>query len=329
MQMLIHYMESSLILKNNKIIIITGPTGVGKTSISVNIAQYMPEIEIISADSMQIYNNLNIGTDKPNHDILSKYVHHCIDLVEPTEIFNVMRYSHYAMQCIKNIYKNNKKPLIVGGSGLYIKSIIDPIFEGPGSNAIIRSKLTLLARNKGNEYLYNELRKKDAEYAKKISINDTKRIIRALEVFYLTGKTLSDFHKKNILDPQKSKYNFYIICIYMNRKKLYTKINQRVDRMIDEGLIEETRALIDKYGDEKINAIQALGYRQAIKYIRGYITKDEAIQMIKKETRNFAKRQLSWFKNQMPVNLWMNLDEFKNIEESVDNIIKIMKDNGY
>jgi len=330
----LHCMENLLMSKIDNIIILTGPTGSGKTSISIKIAQYMPEIEIISADSMQIYKYLNIGTDKPKYGILNKYVHHCIDLVEPSDNYDVMQYTKQAQQCIVNTLYRDKKPLIVGGTGLYIQSLIKPIFNGPGRDQNIRDKLAELVKKKGNRVLYNQLAKVDPQYSNKISPNDTKRIIRALEVFYLTGKPLSYFHQNANINQTETKYNYYIICIHMDRKKLYQKINERVEHMIDSGLIEETNRIIEKYKDKNINlymlnSMQGLGYKQIISYLKGNISKEESVEMIKKETRHFAKRQLSWFRNQIPVDCWINLDDYKNNQECVEKILSIMRGKGY
>jgi len=334
--MLLHCMENLLMSKIDNIIILTGPTGTGKTVISIKIAQYIPEIEIISADSMQIYKYLNIGTDKPKYDILNKYTHHCIDVVEPSENYNVMQYTKQAEQCIKNTLYRDKKPLIVGGTGLYIKSLIKPIFNGPGRDQNIRNKLAELASKKGNKILYNQLVKVDPEYSNKISLNDTKRIIRALEVFYLTGKPLTHFHKNANINKTEAIYHYYIICIHMDRKKLYQKINDRVEQMINNGLIEETNRIIEKYKDKNIDlntlsSMQGLGYKQVMLYLKGNISKEESVEMIKKETRNFAKRQLSWFRNQIPVDCWIKLDNDNNkdIQECVEKILSIMREKGY
>lgn len=170
-------------LNLNKIIILTGPTASGKTEISIKIAQLIPDIEIISADSMQIYKYLNIGTDKPPQDILKKYKHHGIDLIEPSESYDVKQYTDQAHKYILDIISRKKKPIIVGGSGLYIKSLIEPLFYGPGRNQNIRDQLVKIAQEKGNLFLYEKLKENDFEYAQKINVNDTKRIIRALEVF--------------------------------------------------------------------------------------------------------------------------------------------------
>jgi tRNA dimethylallyltransferase len=319
--------------KKNNIIILTGPTGVGKTNISIKIAEYIPEIEIISADSMQIYKYLNIGTDKPKLNVLNKYPHHCINIIDPSKSFDAVQYTKYSNKCIEDVLSRNKKPLVVGGTGLYIKSFLKPIFDGPGKNSIIRAKLNEIINNKGNTFLYNKLKKIDPDYSSKISPNDIKRIIRALEVFYITGKNITYFHKNN--KHQKNTnlmYNYYIICLLMERNKLYQNINLRVEKMIENGLIEETKNLVDKYKSINLKdctAMQGLGYKQILLYLKGFISKEEAIESIKKETRHFSKRQLTWFKNQLSVDYWINIDDYKDFDECSRDIIKIMKSKGY
>jgi len=327
--MLIQCMENLLMSKLNEIIILTGPTGTGKTEVSIQIAQNIPEIEIISADSMQIYKDLDIGTAKPNRAILHKYNHHCIDLVEASINFDVMQYTQYAQKSIEEILSNNKKPLIVGGTGLYIKSFIKPIFEGPGRDEQIRSQLKELAKKRGNSYLFSQLNKYDPEYSKKISPNDTKRVIRAMEVYYLTGKPFSYFHQSVKHHSTQSKYHYYILCLYRDRNKLYQRINDRVDKMVNNGLIEETKKIIEQHEILNSNAMKGLGYKQIISYLQGNISREDAIERIKKETRHFAKRQLSWFKNQVTVDYWFNLDDYSDTQHSIEKIINIMKSKGY
>ncbi|MDD4363755.1 MAG: tRNA (adenosine(37)-N6)-dimethylallyltransferase MiaA [Atribacterota bacterium] len=310
---------------NNNLFILTGPTGSGKTNISIEIFQYIPEVEIVSADSMQIYKEMNIGTDKPSLDILTKVPHHCIDIVEPDVDFNVAQYAQTALKEIENILISNKKPFIVGGTGLYIKSFIKPLFLGPGRDYNIRQQLEKILQDKGNDFLFEQLKKFDYKYSLKINPNDLKRLIRALEVFHLTGKPFSSFHNKEEI---YTKYKYSIICLSMDRNKLYERINQRVDLMIRDGLIEETNYILKKYNCEHSNSMQGLGYKQISLFLKGKIKKEEAVEKIKKETRNFAKRQISWFKNQIPVDHYIDVDDFENNSQCAKYIAKIMLERG-
>ena len=275
---------------------------------------------------------MDIGTDKPKKKILNSYKHHCIDIIEPWESFDVKKYIEQANKCISDILNRKKKPLIVGGTGLYIKSFLNPVFQGPGRNKKIRDGLFELIKEKGNTFLYEKLKKYDSEYSKKININDTRRIIRALEVFLLTGKPISYFHKHEEDNKKrgKRKYDYFIIGINRNRENLYQKINERVDRIIEMGLIDEIKLLEKKYGNlNNLNAMQGLGYRQILSHLQGDISREEAIEIIKKKTRNFAKRQLSWFKNQIQVDYWINMDEYSDLENCVSVIMDILKREGY
>ncbi|HOR42721.1 MAG TPA: tRNA (adenosine(37)-N6)-dimethylallyltransferase MiaA [Atribacterota bacterium] len=312
----------------NRIVILTGPTAIGKSAISIKIAQIFPDIEIISADSMQIYKYMNIGTDKPDENILKKFKHHCINLVEPTADYDVSQYIKQAENSIADILQRNKKPLIVGGTGLYLKSLINPIFTGPGRNQKIRNELFRLAIEKGNLFLYEKLKEYDPEYALKLSSNDLKRIIRALEVFQLTGKPLSCFHQQAKNSSYKSNYQYFILGIFSSRENLYQRINNRVDEIIARGLIDEVRELWQKYNGN-CNSFLGIGYRQIIKYLQGQSTEEEAIDKIKIDSRRFAKRQMSWFKNQLKIDCWINTDEYADINGCVDVIVKIMKEEGY
>ncbi|MBN1214566.1 MAG: tRNA (adenosine(37)-N6)-dimethylallyltransferase MiaA [Candidatus Lokiarchaeota archaeon] len=323
--------------KPNKIAMIVGPTSIGKTEIAIKLVDYIHEIEIVSADSMQIYQHMNIGTAKPDAAILQEYKHHCIDIIDPSyDDFNVMKYTDCVHQSMDDIFHRSKKPLIVGGTGLYIKALVNPIFNGPGKNEEIRKQLHCTLDQKGSIYLFNELRNFDPAYAGKISPNDTKRMIRALEVYYLTGKPISFYHNHdssihNAFHQKSFSDQYYIIYLEINRDKLYKRIDQRVDQMIKNGLIEETKYILEKYGDAVIdkNSMQCLGYKQVILYLKGSISRDELVERIKKETRHFAKRQISWFKNQIHIDVSINLDRYNNIQVCTEEILNILKSIGY
>ncbi|MBE3091756.1 MAG: tRNA (adenosine(37)-N6)-dimethylallyltransferase MiaA [Candidatus Atribacteria bacterium] len=293
--------------KENNLLILLGPTGVGKTDISIKLAQKIPDIEIISADSMQIYKYMDIGTAKPDKSVLNTIKHHMIDIVDPAENFDVIQYSKLAAKIILDVFKRGKIPILAGGSGLYISSIINPLFTGPDRNIEYRKTLGEEAKIHGKKYLYDRLSKIDPISASKIEPNDLRRIIRALEVYKSTGKTISYLQKKS--SNNNAKINYQIIGFKRNRENLYEVINLRVDKMIKDGFIEEVKMLRDKGYKENLNSMQGLGYKQINKHLNGVCSKEEAIDLIKIETRHYAKRQMTWFKNKIKNIEWIDLDK--------------------
>jgi len=293
--------------KDNNLLILLGPTGVGKTGISIKLAQKMPDIEIVSADSMQIYKYMDIGTAKPAKNILKTIKHHMIDIVDPAENFDVIKYSELAAKIILDVFKRSKIPILAGGSGLYISSIINPFFTGPAKDSEYRKILEEEAKIHGNKYLYDKLSKIDPISASKIKPNDLRRIIRALEVYKSTGKTISYLQKK--ASTKNTKFNYQIIGFKRDRKNLYQRINQRVDKMIRHGFIEEVKTLRKMGYKEDLNSMQGLGYKQINKHLNGVYTNEEATNLIKIETRHYAKRQMTWFKNKIENIEWIDLDK--------------------
>jgi len=306
------------------LLILLGPTGVGKTDISLKVAEIIPEIEIISADSMQIYKYLDIGTAKPDKNILKRIKHHLIDIIEPDETFDAVQYSDLARKIILDIFQRNKKPMLVGGSGLYISSLIEPLFSGPGKDIILRRFLEETAKKYGNEYLYAQLSKLDPDSASRIKKNDLRRIIRALEVYKITGQPISHLQKKELNKNSKLGFEYKIIGLIRKRENLYQRINLRVDKMIEKGFIEEVDSLRKKGYKKNLNSMQGLGYKEINKYLDNEIDKETAIYLIKRNTRHYAKRQITWFKNKIKSIEWIVLDE--NDEKVVDRIIKIIQE---
>ncbi|QGT99431.1 tRNA dimethylallyltransferase [Candidatus Syntrophocurvum alkaliphilum] len=303
-----------------KLAAIVGPTGVGKTNISVKVAQSING-EILSCDSMQIYKGMDIGTAKINENEKMGVNHHLIDIVQPHENFTVADYQKKAKELIENINQKNKLPILVGGTGLYYQSVVDNYHFFPQKKQeAVRKKWEKKYYEKGLENLYLELKKNDPEYANKISTNDKKRIIRALEVFDITSKPFSHLQTR-----QGKTYNLKAIGLYLERKYLYEHIEQRVDKMISKGLIEEVSELRNKGYDTSLNSMQALGYKQVFSYLEGMITYDEMIKEIKKQTRRYAKRQLTWFKKDNRIN-WLNVQGYENNPKLlVEKIIKLIE----
>jgi len=308
-------------LKPNVVILI-GPTAVGKTNISIELAKKI-DGEIISADSMQIYKYMDIGTAKPLNTEMQNIPHHLIDIVEPSETFTVADFQAQAKLAIDKITKNGKLPIIAGGTGLYINSIIYDIdFTSTISNWPLRNHLQLEAEKYGNEYIHNKLKKLDPEAANRIHKNNVKRVIRAIEVIKTSGEKIGNF--KN--DPKLNEdYNFILIGLTRDRKELYDRINKRVDMMIKDGLIEEVSSLINEKGyDKNLIAFRGLGYKEIIVYLENNIDLEKTIEILKRDTRRYAKRQLTWFRRLDNVR-WYNLSEYISKENLVCDIIEYIE----
>jgi len=301
-----------------KVLVITGPTGSGKTKLAIEVAKRLNG-EIVSADSMQVYKEMNIGTAKPTSYELSQAPHHMVDIVDIGDNFSVADYSKMAFDCIEKIIANDKLPIVVGGTGLYINSIVEEInyFE-TGETKEFRDKLNEIAEKSGNEVLYEELKLKDPEAASRIHINDLKRIIRALEVFEFSKTTITE-QQKNSKEIEK-KYDYIMIGLTTDRKILYDRINKRVDEMFDNGLLEEAKEIISK-SDSLGTSYQAIGYKELKKYFDGECSLEDAKEVIKRESRRYAKRQLTWFRRNDKIN-WLDIKN--GINENVEKVLEIL-----
>lgn len=300
----------------NKIIVIAGPTASGKSQLGIQLAKKL-NTEIISCDSMQVYKEMNIGTAKPTLEEMEGIKHHMLDVVSPNEDFNVVKYIEMTKKIIEDMLSKNMIPILVGGTGLYVEALIYNIeFSDTYIDAKYREELSKFAKTNGNEALYERLKEIDIEYAKKIHINDTKRIIRALEVYHQTGKTITEYNlmSKN----KKSPYDFYLFGINVDRQKLYDDINKRIDVMLDKGLVDEVKGIYEKY-DMFPTAMQGLGYKEVKQYLQNECTYDEMLEKLKMETRRYAKRQLTWFRRYENM-VWLDKEKM-NIDKMVEYII--------
>jgi tRNA dimethylallyltransferase len=276
----------------SQVLAIVGPTASGKTTLSILLAERLGG-EIVSADSRQIYRYLDIGTAKPTPEELKRVAHHFINIFDPDRYYNAGDYGQQARANIQELLNQNKQPILVGGSGLYVRAVIDGIFEGPGKNSEIREQLETEAHTLGPEILFERLKKADPASAARMDATKMRRVIRALEVYYATGKPISDLHSNQEI---KTPFEAVQFGLEWDRKTLYYRIERRTDEMIENGLIEEVRDLLEKGYSRGANALNTVGYKEAIDFIDGKITKDEMIRLIKQNTRHYAKRQLTWFR---------------------------------
>lgn len=286
-------------------IALLGPTAVGKTKIAIQIAQKL-EAEIISLDSRQIYKYLDIGTAKPTKEEQALVRHHLIDIVEPNENFTAADYQKLADEAIQDTQNRGKISLVVGGCGMYFRALVDGLFEGPSANSQIRAELRAEAAQKSSVYLYQKLSEIDPQYAAKIHPNDLIRIIRALEVYMKSGRPMSQLQKQ--WHSNQPRYKFMAFGLERNRQELYNEINQRLEIMIEAGLIDEVKSLLNRGYSKELRPLQSFGYREIIEHLEGKHDLQTAIESIKQNTRRFAKRQLTWFKADQRIR-WINLSE--------------------
>ena len=294
-------------MNKKKIVVLTGPTAVGKTKLSIELAKKIGG-EIISADSCQVYKHMDIGSAKIRPEEMGGIPHFLVDELEPSEEFNVVVFQQKTKQYMKEIYERGHIPILVGGTGFYIQAVMYDIhFSQDDDNHQIRENLENLAREKGAAYMHEELRKIDPASADAIHANNVKRVIRALEYYKLTGQRISEHNEEQ--RNNESPYDFSYFVLNDHREFLYERIDKRVDEMITEGLVDEVKHLKELGYDRSYVSMQALGYKEIFGYLEGEISLDEAIYIIKRDTRHFAKRQITWFKREKEV-LWVNKPDF-------------------
>ena len=299
--------------------IIVGPTGVGKTALSVLLAEHFP-VEIVSADSRQIYKYMDIGTAKPDKSILKKIPHHFIDILEPNAYYSAGLFAKEARDVIQDILKRKNLPLVVGGSGLYIRALVDGIFESELRDEEMRRLLDEETEQYGLPAMYRRLQRIDPEYAGKISSTDQKRILRALEVWRLSGRKFSELQK----ETQKAEFEAAFFGLTTDRSLLYTRINQRVDRMLANGLLEEVQRLKEAGYTADLNALNTVGYKEVFAHLNKRLSYDEMVEQIKRNTRRYAKRQLTWFRQDKRIH-WMDVHSMNDLERIAEQIVRQIK----
>ncbi|NLW65105.1 MAG: tRNA (adenosine(37)-N6)-dimethylallyltransferase MiaA [Clostridiales bacterium] len=308
--------------KPPKIAVITGPTATGKSTLGILLAKEL-DGEVVSADSMQIYRSMDIGTAKVTPDETQGVPHHMLDVAEPTENWSVARYVAEADKCVCDILRRGKLPVIVGGTGLYIDSLIAGLeFAASGTDETVRRELSEKYDRLGGEAMLKLLAEIDPDRADRLHPSDKKRITRALEVFYLTGKTISQHDAETRKTPPR--YDAVKIALsFENREQLYSRIDARVDKMVEQGLFEEVRSLLGRGVPEKCTAMQAIGYKETAQALRGEISEETAIDTIKRESRRYAKRQLTWLRRDKSIMwiLWKMQPDFENARQISTNCI--------
>ena len=312
-------------MKKKPLVVLTGPTAVGKTKASIGLAKAIGG-EIISADSMQVYEYMDIGSAKIRPEEMQGIPHYLVDELKPWDEFHVVRFQQMAKKAMEQIYANGHIPIIVGGTGFYIQALLYDIdFTSTSQDDNYRQDLENLAKEKGASYLHHELQKVDKESAEAIHPNNIKRVIRALEYFQSTGQKFSDHNKE---ERQKgSPYNFLYLVLTMNRKVLYERIDKRVDQMMEEGLVKEVKQLLDAGYSRNLVSMQGLGYKEIASALFKECTMEEAVYRLKRDTRHFAKRQMTWFRRERDVAM-INKDNFSNNHEIVNYIMKLAVEKG-
>ena len=299
-----------------KLVVLTGPTAVGKTKLSIALAKSI-DGEIISADSMQVYQKMDIGSAKIMPDEMAGVPHFLIDIISPSEAFNVVVFQQKAKAAMDDIYSRGKTPIIVGGTGFYIQAILNDIeFDENEQSTEIREKYEHLLQEQGEDVLHQELAKVDEQAAAEIHPHNSKRVIRALEYFEQTGQKISEHNQEQ--RAKQSPYDFRYFVLNDDRGNLYKRIDERVDKMIADGLIDEVKGLHEDGYTKDMVSMQGLGYKEILEYLDGECSLEDAVCRIKRDTRHFAKRQVTWFKRERDV-IWVNKDEFDYNDKHILN----------
>jgi tRNA dimethylallyltransferase len=300
--------------EKKKVIVLTGPTAVGKTKLSIGLAKAVNGA-IVSADSMQVYRHMDIGSAKIKKEEMQGVDHYLIDVLDPEDDFNVFLFQKMAKEAMEKIWSQGKVPIITGGTGFYIQAVLRDIeFSENDGKSEEREQYEKLAEEKGAEYLHNLLAARDPAAAEQIHANNIKRVIRALEYFDQTGEKISEHNEEQ--REKESPYTYLYFVLNDERSRLYERIDRRVDEMIGEGLVDEVRSLMERGLTEDHVSMKGLGYKELFPYLRGECSLEEAVEIIKRDTRHFAKRQITWFKREGEI-IWINKDDFDYDEDAI------------
>lgn len=306
------------------LIVLTGPTAVGKTSLSISLAKAVNG-EIISADSMQVYKGMDIGSAKIRKEEMQGVTHYLVDILEPEEEFHIVKFQELAKAALEEIYAKGKIPILVGGTGFYIQAVTRDIdFTQAEQETSYREELEQFAKEKGAEYLHEKLREVDSKSAENIHANNVKRVIRALEFYHQNGTPISEHNEEQ--KQQTSPYNLAYFVLTAPREILYERIDRRVDQMMEEGLLEEVKSLRERGCYRGMVSMQGLGYKEILAYLEGEYPLEEAVRILKRDTRHFAKRQLTWFRREQDV-IWVDKEQFHwNEAEILEYMMSVLKE---
>ena len=307
-------------LRRKPLVVILGPTAVGKSRVAIEIAKRL-DGDIVTADSRQVYRGMDVGTDKPMVGTRGAVTHHLIDLVDPDEPFNAGLFRREASRLIEELYQRRRLPLVVGGTGLYVRILLQGLCEAPPSDPSVRAQLCEEARQHGLDHLYARLAAADAVTAAKLHPRDASKIIRALEVHLLSGVPISAFHSQHGFTERP--FSALVIGLNREREHLYRRIEERIDWQLANGLVEETRALLDRGIPRESPAMTGLGYRHVAAYLAGEYDRDEMVRQFKRDTRRFAKRQMTWFRRE-PETTWLMIEECEPLVETVARAMRLI-----
>ncbi|HKE61397.1 MAG TPA: tRNA (adenosine(37)-N6)-dimethylallyltransferase MiaA [Nitrospira sp.] len=312
------YALSERQLRLKPVVVIVGPTAVGKSRIAIGVAKRF-ETEILTADSRQVYRGMDVGTDKPPLTMRHGISHQLIDLVDPDKPFNAGLFRQRAGEAIERLYQHRQLPLVVGGTGLYVRTLLQGLCEAPPADPIVRAQLREEVRARGYEHLYARLAAIDPVTAGKLHPRDTSKIIRALEVHQLSGLPMSEFQASHGFAERP--FSSLVIGLNRGRDELYRRIEERIDWQLSNGLVEETRGLLDQGYRRESAAMKGLGYRQVAAYLAGECDRDEMVRVFKRDTRRFAKRQMTWFRREPDI-AWLMMDATETAEHTVERVTR-------
>jgi tRNA dimethylallyltransferase len=310
-------MLSEVVRHHRPVVVLLGPTAVGKSRVALQVAKHF-ETEILTADSRQVYRGMNIGTDKPTADERKEVPHRLLDLVDPDDAFNTGRYRRAALEEIERLYAANRLPFIVGGTGLYIRTLVRGLCPAPQADPLVRADLKKFREQKGRDGLYAELTRVDPESAARLHPNDESKVMRALEVYRLSGRLMSDMHDEHRF--QDTSFSLLLIGLQRTREALYRRIDERIDWQLAHGMVEETRSLLDRGYGRELGSMKGLGYRHISAYLAKKYDYAEMLRLFKRDTRRFAKRQMTWFRREPGIE-WFSVREDEALEQVESRVI--------